>query len=65
MTIAAHGYRNKEIAPGALTVMEPRQVRWGPFPPSGKTLSADFMSIYRITDKWIAEARGQWDSSDR
>lgn len=34
----------------------------GPFPPSGKVLSADFISIYRIADGLIAEAWAEWDS---
>jgi steroid delta-isomerase-like uncharacterized protein len=33
----------------------------GAFPPSGKTLSADFISIYRIADGRIAEAWIEWD----
>ncbi|MBN2258511.1 MAG: ester cyclase [Anaerolineaceae bacterium] len=34
----------------------------GSFPPSGKVLSADFISIYRIADGRIAEAWVEWDS---
>jgi predicted ester cyclase len=34
----------------------------GPFPASGRTLSADFISIYRIADGRIAEAWAEWDS---
>jgi steroid delta-isomerase-like uncharacterized protein len=33
----------------------------GPFPASGKTLSADSISIYRIADGRIAEAWVEWD----
>ena len=33
----------------------------GPFPASGKILSADFISIYRISDGRIAEAWVEWD----
>lgn len=33
----------------------------GPFPASGKTLSADFISIYRVEDGRIAEAWVEWD----
>jgi len=33
----------------------------GPFPASGKTLAADFISIYRVTDGRIAEAWVEWD----
>ena len=35
--------------------------RMGPFPASGRTLSADFMSVYRVTDGRIAEAWVEWD----
>ena len=34
----------------------------GPFPASGRTLSADFISIYRIADGRIAEAWVEWDN---
>ena len=34
----------------------------GPFPASGKALSADFISIYRLVDGRIAEAWVEWDS---
>lgn len=34
----------------------------GPFPASGKPLSADFISIYRLVDGRIAEAWVEWDS---
>jgi ketosteroid isomerase-like protein len=34
----------------------------GGFPPSGKTLSADFISICRIADGRIAEASVEWDA---
>jgi len=33
----------------------------GPFPASGRTLSADFISIYRVSDGRIAEAWVEWD----
>ena len=33
----------------------------GPFPASGRRLSADFISIYRIADGRIAEAWVEWD----
>lgn len=33
----------------------------GPFPGSGRTLSADFISIYRLADDRIAEAWVEWD----
>ena len=33
----------------------------GSFAPSGRTLSADFISIYRVTDGRIAEAWLEWD----
>ena len=34
----------------------------GPFPASGKTLAADFISIYRLADGRIAEAWVEWDT---
>jgi steroid delta-isomerase-like uncharacterized protein len=34
----------------------------GLFPPSGKTLSADFISIYRIANGQIVEAWAEWDA---
>jgi predicted ester cyclase len=34
----------------------------GSFPASGKVLSADFISIYRIQDDRIVEAWAEWDS---
>ncbi len=34
----------------------------GPFPASGKQLSADFISIYRVDSGRIAEAWVEWDS---
>jgi steroid delta-isomerase-like uncharacterized protein len=34
----------------------------GPFPPSGKILSADMIGIYRIADGRILEAWTEWDS---
>jgi steroid delta-isomerase-like uncharacterized protein len=34
----------------------------GPFPASGRTLSANFISIYRVVDGRIAEAWVEWDS---
>ena len=34
----------------------------GSFPASGKPLSADFISIYRVEDGRIAEAWVEWDS---
>jgi steroid delta-isomerase-like uncharacterized protein len=34
----------------------------GAFPASGKTLVADFISIYRIAENRIAEAWVEWDS---
>jgi steroid delta-isomerase-like uncharacterized protein len=33
-----------------------------PFPASGRLLSANFISIYRVTDGRIAEAWVEWDS---
>lgn len=33
----------------------------GPYPPSGRTLSADFISIYRIAANRIVEAWAEWD----
>jgi len=33
----------------------------GPFPASGKTLAADFISIYRLAGGRIAEAWVEWD----
>jgi steroid delta-isomerase-like uncharacterized protein len=33
----------------------------GPYPASGRTLSADFISIYRIADGRIAESWVEWD----
>lgn len=33
----------------------------GPYPPSGRLWSADFISIYRIADGRIAEAWVEWD----
>ena len=33
----------------------------GPFPASDRTLSADFISIYRVEDGRIAEAWVEWD----
>lgn len=33
----------------------------GPFPASGRTLSADFMSVYRVADGRIAEVWVEWD----
>ena len=34
----------------------------GSLPPSGRILSADFISIYRVADDRIAEAWVEWDS---
>jgi steroid delta-isomerase-like uncharacterized protein len=34
----------------------------GSFPPSGRTLSADFISIYRIANGQIMEAWAEWDA---
>ena len=48
--VAAHsGFRGTQHRP------------MGPFPPSGRMLSADFISIYRIADERIAEAWVEWD----
>jgi len=33
----------------------------GPFPATGRSLSAEFMSIYRVTEGRIAEAWVEWD----
>src|SRR6185503_482982 len=33
----------------------------GPFPASGRSLSANFISIYRVVDGYVAEARVEWD----
>src|SRR5262245_16436392 len=33
----------------------------GPYPADGRSLSADFISIYRVTDGRIAEAWIEWD----
>ena len=33
----------------------------GPFPAGGRSLSADFISIYRVTDGRIAETWVEWD----
>src|SRR5262245_18418726 len=33
----------------------------GPFPASGRSLSADFISVYRVADGRIAEAWVEWD----
>ena len=34
----------------------------GPFPPSGKVLSSNYLAIYRIEDDRIAEAWAEWDN---
>jgi steroid delta-isomerase-like uncharacterized protein len=34
----------------------------GPYPASGRTLSADFISLYRIEDGRLVEAWVEWDS---
>jgi len=34
----------------------------GPLPATGKALSADFISIYRVADGRIVEAWAEWDS---
>lgn len=34
----------------------------GSLPPLGKTLSADFISIYRVADGQIVEAWAEWDA---
>jgi predicted ester cyclase len=34
----------------------------GPLPATGRVLTADFISIYRIADGRIAEAWAEWDS---
>ncbi len=34
----------------------------GPFPPSGKVLSSNYLAIYRIEYDRIAEAWAEWDN---
>ncbi len=34
----------------------------GSFPPSGKTLEATYLAIYRVKDQRIAEAWAEWDN---
>ena len=34
----------------------------GPFPPSGKVLSSDYLAIYRVESHRIAEAWAEWDN---
>lgn len=34
----------------------------GPFPPSGKVLSSNYLAIYRIENHRIAEAWAEWDN---
>src|SRR5262245_28210360 len=34
----------------------------GPYPPSGKVLTADYLAIYRLQDGRIAEAWAEWDN---
>jgi len=34
----------------------------GPFPPSGKVLSSNYLAIYRIESQRIAEAWAEWDN---
>jgi steroid delta-isomerase-like uncharacterized protein len=36
--------------------------RMGPYPPSGKVMTADYLAIYRIEDDMIAEAWAEWDN---
>lgn len=50
-TVAVHsGFHGTQLGP------------MGPFPPSGRTLSADFITIYRITGGCLTEAWVEWDS---
>lgn len=34
----------------------------GPYPPTGRTMTADYLAIYRIEDGRIAEAWVEWDN---
>lgn len=34
----------------------------GPFPATGRVLSADFISIYRLAEGRIVEAWAEWDA---
>jgi predicted ester cyclase len=34
----------------------------GPYPPSGKLMTADYLAIYRVTDGLIVEAWAEWDN---
>lgn len=36
--------------------------RMGPYPPSGKRMTADYLAIYRIAGAVIAEAWVEWDN---
>jgi predicted ester cyclase len=39
-----------------------QQGQMGPYPPSGKVLTADYMAIYRIANGVIAESWAEWDN---
>jgi steroid delta-isomerase-like uncharacterized protein len=34
----------------------------GPYPPSGRTMSADYLAIYRLADGVIVESWAEWDN---
>lgn len=36
--------------------------RMGPYPPSGKLMTADYMAIYRVAGGLIVEAWAEWDN---
>ncbi len=47
---ARHQFRGTQLGP------------MGPFPPSGKVMSATYLAIYRIENGRIAEAWAEWDN---
>ncbi len=47
---ARHHFRGTQLGP------------MGPFPPSGKVLSSNYLAIYRIENHRIAEAWAEWDN---
>jgi len=47
---ARHHFRGTQLGP------------MGPFPPSGKVLSANYLAIYRVEGQRIAEAWAEWDN---
>jgi hypothetical protein len=34
----------------------------GPYPPTEKVMTADYLAIYRVEDGQIAEAWAEWDN---